>query len=570
MTRIKLLPEAVVNKIAAGEVVERPASVVKELIENALDAGARTIRITVNGAGKKLIRVDDDGVGMERDDLLLAFERHSTSKLQNFSDLDNLTTLGFRGEALPSIAGVSDLEISSRPEGVLTATRVHLRGGKVRAVSEAGAPIGTTVQVRRLFFNTPARRKFLKTPRTELAHISEEIISHALAHPSVAFFYRQEGEMALEAPAAASLRQRLGDIWGKEATEGLLALKSEEDNFSLRGLISPPSRGQTSRKGLSIFVNLRPVQNRMIYSAVLNGYGPRLPQRRYPSGVVFIDISGPGVDVNIHPTKKEVKFSRPAVIRKLVAAAVSNAVREGRPYLKSPRKKIPRPSRVREPVFELGYSDGQKEMDLTEAGSLMETSELFPPETAGFRVVGQVGDSYLIVQSREGMLIIDQHAAHERVLYEKFAKELTGEGIGLQPLLAPINLDPGPRQAALIAERIPLLRQLGIEIEPFGRDAFIITSLPALLNKWGKEELVLNVLGDIEDWEKSPEDPRDAIIIRLACLAAVKAGSRVDGLATERLLEKLFQCRDPEICPHGRPTLIEYGWDDLEKMFGRK
>lgn len=573
MSRVRILPEEVVNKIAAGEVVERPASVVRELIENSLDAGAKTVRVTVRGGGRRLIRVEDDGAGMERDDILLAFERHSTSKLETFSDLEKILTLGFRGEALPSIAAVSDIEFTSRVEGALSASRVHITAGKIKNVTEVGAPLGTTVAVRKLFFNTPARRKFLKTKRTELAHITDEVFSHALASPETGFSYFREESEVFQVPPGDSRAERMRGLWGGEAMKGMLEIHAGKGEISLEGFISHPSRAAVGKKDFYIFVNRRPVNNRMIYGAVREGYGPRLSPRRFPAGSIFITIPGGGVDVNIHPSKKEVKFGDPGLLRKITVEAVREALSESEP--ETPIYVTSRTSEsleIREEAPSSDFGAIQKEIKLEgeetggEVGETDRGEELLPE----YRVLAQAADSYLLVQSRRGLVVIDQHAAHERILYEKFSRVFRTGPVEVQTLLSPINLEPGPRSAAVLEEKIPLLRDMGIEIEPFGGDSFIITGVPALLSGWNREELILDVLEEIQHREKEPSDPREEVIIRMSCLAAVKARQRMGGKASDRLVEELLACDDPSVCPHGRPTMLELSWEELLKHFGRK
>lgn len=331
MPRIKLLPEEVVNKIAAGEVVDRPAAVVRELLENSLDAGATRIEVAVSGGGTRRIRVVDDGGGMERDDLILAFDRHSTSKLERFSDLERISSMGFRGEALPSIAAVSEVRVTTRPGGTLSATRIEIRAGTIRQVTEAGAPEGTEVEVKRLFFNTPARRKFLKTPRTEMARITEEVAAHALANPSIAFSFERDGEKVFILPSASGLKERLADLWGEQAVERLVPVSAAGEEVKIEGWILEPSAAGLLRKGLTLIVNRRPVRDRMLHGAVREGYGHRLARGSHPAGVIVLEISGRAVDVNIHPAKREVRFSRPDLIRALTARAVLEGLsRRGR------------------------------------------------------------------------------------------------------------------------------------------------------------------------------------------------------------------------------------------------
>ncbi len=435
-------------------------------------------------------------------------------------------------------------------------------------MSEAGAPEGTTVEVKRLFFNTPARRKFLKSPPTEMGHVTAEVISHALASPKVSFRLEKDGEVLLETPSAGGLTERLADLWGEETVGKMVPLKGRKEEVGLRGYISPPDRAGTSRRGFYIFVNGRPVWDRMVFAAVRDGYGPRLPHRRYPGGVIFIEMEGRGVDVNIHPTKREVRFSRPALVRGLVAGAVREALREARPvgsfYRPPPTDVSPGVGERTEP-----YRAVQGEIAISQSPSGGREEEA-SPAASDFKIVGQVKKSYVVVQFPDGIYIVDQHAAHERVLYEAFRKALEEEKVEVQPLLSPLPLDLGPRQAALLSERIPILKCLGIEVEPFGGESFIVTALPSLLTGPGREELVLEVIGDVGDWEKKAADPREEIIVRMACAAAVKARDRLAGIELEKLIENLFECEDPTVCPHGRPTILSLSWDDLEKRFGRK
>ncbi|MCX6349276.1 MAG: DNA mismatch repair endonuclease MutL [Candidatus Aureabacteria bacterium] len=565
MSKIRILPEGVINQIAAGEVVERPASAVKELLENSLDARADAVTVIVKGNGLSLIRVEDDGEGMERDDALLAFERHSTSKLKVFSDLEGIATLGFRGEALPSIASVSDLTLTTRAGGSLAATRVHISGGTIRDVTEVGAPVGTTIEVRRLFFNTPARRKFLKSPKTEMGHIVQAVASLALSHPPVSFRLIREGETILDAPPARNLRERIEEIWGREFAGKLIPVDKQEEGISVTGFICPPELCATHRRGLAIFVNSRSIMSRMIVSAAAEGYGPLLPARIYPVGVIDLVLDPGWVDVNFHPAKREVRFGDPAPVRRLTAEAVREALEKAQPGTAffPPRPPAPPPS-VREetapsvPADRLPVAIHPVQGELASSG--------FP----AFRIVGQARGTYIAAETPQGLLLIDQHAAHERILYEEFTEALGGGRIEVQPLLAPLQLDLGPREAALLEEKMAILKSLGVEVEPFGGTSFIVTALPALLAGKDKAGLVLEVLGDIEDWEKEPGDPREKLVIRLACTWAVKAKARLEERNLPVLVERLFRCRTPSVCPHGRPTVLSFEWEEIERRFGRR
>lgn len=571
MNRIRILPEGVINKIAAGEVVERPAAAVKELVENSLDAGASAITVVIKGHGLSLIRVEDDGAGMERDDALLAFERHSTSKLKDFSDLERIETLGFRGEALPSIAAVSDLILTTRARATLAATRVHISAGRIKDVGELGAPFGTAIEVRRLFQNTPARRKFLKSPPTEMGHIVQAVVSLSLAHPAVHFRLVREGETIVDAPPAQDLRERIGEVWGRDLAERLISVAGEAEGISVAGFVCPPDLCATRRRGFLIFVNSRPIANRMIVSAAAEGYGPLLPDRTYPVGVLLVSVDPGRVDVNIHPAKREVRFGQPALVRHLVVAAVSRALGAARRPAPTAPPLPPSPASVpREFPSPAGEEKGREAPSPILAPAPAVQEELASFEAPSRRVVGQARRAYVVAEGPEGLLIVDQHAAHERILFEEFTDAFGRGAVAVQPLLAPLRIDLGPRESALLEERIGDLRSLGVEVEAFGGASYVVTALPALLAEKGKEGLVLEVLGEIEDWEKEPGDPREKIIIRLACAWAVKAKAFLEERNLPVLLERLYRCRTPGVCPHGRPTVIAFSWEDLERRFGRR
>lgn len=567
MSEIRILPEEVVNKIAAGEVVERPASVVKELLENSLDAGADRIEIRISGSGAAEILVSDNGRGMNRHEILLALERHATSKLENFEEISRVSSLGFRGEALPSIAGVSVMEMVSRPVGELSGWRLLISGGRVRDLSETGAPEGTAVRVRRLFFNTPARRKFLKSPRTEWGHILREVTARALIRPDVAFFLDHDGERTFSLPPAADLAQRIRDLWGKEISAGLVAVSPVAGPIRVSGFISGPEDSLRLRKGLFLLVNGRPVQDRMILAALREAAGPRLPRGVIPMGVLKLEVDPEEVDVNIHPAKREVAFSRPRQVRAAVAAAIAAALGANRPVASWSRdaseKAAPELLLSRSPSARFG---SQAELALSSPAP----GESAPGRDWEYRLVGQVGSSYLVVEGPEGMILIDQHAAHERILFEQFSRIFREGAQERQALLSPLPLELDPLGSARLAERAEDLAELGIEVEEFGGGAWVVTALPALLTGKEKEALVAETLAEVAEWETKPADPRREIVVQLACKAAVKAGQFAAPSAGLDLVRKLFAAEDPSCCPHGRPTILVYSWNELALKFGRK
>lgn len=562
MSRVKILSDEVVNQIAAGEVVERPASVVKELLENALDAGARTVRVAVKGAGVKLIRVEDDGEGMSREDLLLALERHSTSKLEKASDLERVSTFGFRGEALPSIAAVSEMEITTRRPDELGGLRVTLSGGVIRELVETGAPPGTVVEVKRLFFNTPPRRKFLKSPATESGHIFRETAARALAYPEAAFSLREEDRDVFSLPLEAGLVERLAGLRGGDASAPFLSVSARSGGLAVSGLVSSPEDSVGYRGHLYLFVNRRPVSDRVIFSAVMKAFSVRLARGRYPSGAVFVEAEPGLVDFNVHPAKKEVKFSRPGKVHDLVKEAVESALR-GVPPVRSfyPLSSPGGPPSAREPA---PLSPAQSELELPSSDE-RPSRPLAPSD----RILGQLRGSYLVVETAEGVLVVDQHAAHERILYEEFRRGLLDAPPDQQALLSPITVELDPVDAPELAARIPLLRSLGIELEPFGRNTFAVTSLPAFLGTRVRREIVADFLAGMGEWGDGPE-PREEAIKSLACREAVKARQNLSAPAGTALWERLRRCEDPSICPHGRPVSLKLGWEEIERRFGRR
>jgi DNA mismatch repair protein MutL len=565
-----VLPEDVASAIAAGEVVERPASVVKELVENAIDAGARRIDIVVEAGGRKLVQVSDDGQGIPQGELTLAVARFATSKLQTAQDLFEIGTLGFRGEALSSIGAVSRLEITTRHIKDSSGSRLTVEGGKAGSAKSVGAPHGTVVSVRDLFFNVPARMEFMRAESTERRHISTLVTRYALAYPEIAFSLQQEDRMSFQSSGNGSRLEVAAAVYGVDVAQSLMALHpmDPESPIQVSGYISPPSVNRSNRNELTFYVNGRWVQDSSLSAAVLQAYHTFLMVGRYPLAIVFIEMAPEGVDVNVHPAKTEVRFRQQSAVFSAVQRVVRATLL----------------GQVTPPQVELGKSwsgagsqpwpDERQELSalrgLEDLGSFQEGL----PGDADMpllRSVGQVGASYLVAEGPDGLYLIDQHAAHERILFEALmAKKGEGE-IQAQALLEPEVVELTPSQFSLVEEQLDTLRGLGFEVEVFGQRSFKVRAVPDLLTGLAPAD-ALRVL--VEDFEED-EDPlaaeiEDKIAARVCKRAAVKAGQVLSLEEQRHLIRQLEQCASPRTCPHGRPTMIHLSVDALERQFGRR
>ncbi|MBW2193852.1 MAG: DNA mismatch repair endonuclease MutL [Deltaproteobacteria bacterium] len=513
MTKIKILPEILSNKIAAGEVVERPASVVKELVENALDAGSSRIIIEVDKGGRTLIRVSDNGAGMSRDDALLAIERYATSKIFKDQDLFAISTLGFRGEALPSIASVSRFSLVTKDEGSAVGTEVVVDGGTVKKVSDIGAPAGTMVSVGQLFFNTPARRKFLKTVNTEKGHIADTVAAFALGRPGVQFKLFHDGKELKSWPAANNPVDRVADVLGKGIANDLHKIEFNDNAVEIAGWVASARITRSTSRGIYIYVNGRFVRDRIIRHALFEGFSGRLMKGQFPMAVLFIKVPYDQVDVNVHPTKYEVRFARQNRVHDAVAGAVSGALRLGdRSEWVTTSSPESRPTvplhRISETVAVFSRAETgalrSKSAALEDSGALRlreeedaaaEQAALWKQKQFGdLRVVGQLHNTYILCESSGGLVLIDQHAAHERVLYEQLKKRSTGTRPAAQRLIVPETIDLGYREAQILEKLIPDLNALGLEIEPFGGNTFVVKSVPALLANREISPLVVEIV----------------------------------------------------------------------------
>ena len=576
MGRIRVLDDAVINKIAAGEVVERPASVVKELVENALDAGAAHVTVEIRGGGKALVRVRDDGFGMARDDALLSLARHSTSKISGADDLFSIRTMGFRGEALPSIAAVSRIEIVTKEKGALSGTRIAVEGGRVGEARDTGAPDGTEVVVRDLFFNTPARRKFLKTEATENSHIAASLMGEALARHWTGFTLVSDGREVLEAPPAASPRDRIAALFGTELAKDLIPLAGAAGGARVHGFVSSPGVTRGNRTAQYFFVNGRPVQDRILSFALADAGDGVLPARRHAVAFIFLEIEPHEVDVNVHPAKREVRFRSGGLVRDLVRNAVSEALR-GTARPAAPPGAFVYESRERAGVVERVPIAAERQEPLPwETGGDAAAGrhpgwEAVPGSAHGLRVVGQVKNLYVICEDADGLAVIDQHAAHERILFEKVMR-CREEGKGeLQRLLIPAVVNLSAHERALAGEYLDALRSLGIGIEPFGKDALKVDQLPACLGALDPGPLLHDVLAGLaaEGRSRAVREGVAAAVAVKVCRAAVKRSDHLRDEELRRLVDDLMRCETPFTCPHGRPTIIRMSAAELDRKFKR-
>jgi DNA mismatch repair protein MutL len=579
---IHILSPEVASQIAAGEVVERPASVVKELVENALDAGAGYITITVDGAGQRLIEVADDGCGIPADELPLAVERHATSKLSRAADLFNIRTLGFRGEALASIGSVSRLTLTSRSQDSELGRRLRVEGGQVHAAQAASAPIGTVVRVEDLFYNVPARLKFLKSDTTERRLIDSLVTRYALAYPKVRFHLAQESRPALQTSGNGERREILAALYGAEVARPMLEVLYEDQGLSIGGYISPVSLTRGHRRDIFFFINGRPVQDAALSAALLKGYHSMLMVGRYPIAALLVEMAPDHVDVNVHPTKAEVRFREP----ERIFAAVQNAVRRAllahspAPGLGDTLRWAPAPSlstfqRQINPAWDMleeppaGFS--QDETPGPAAGALPTSQPALPGQRMPLlRPVGQIANAYLVAEGPDGLYLIDQHAAHERVLFERFMAQRQA-GIPSQALLHPATVELPTHSARLITDQLGLLGKLGFQVESFGPDTFQVRAIPALLSGSDPAAAVRVLVENFEEDETPLQAEQEARIIARVCKrAAVKAGKTLSPEEQRALLLELEACESPRTCPHGRPTMIHLSVDLLERQFGRR
>ncbi len=581
---IKILPENLINKIAAGEVVERPASVVKELIENAIDAGATEIFVEIEQSGRRLIAISDNGSGMSREDARTAFERHATSKIASESDLETIRTMGFRGEALSSIASVSQVTMVTAQKGANAGTVIDIEGGTVRNIADAAASPGTSLKVKHLFYNTPARLKFLKSATTELSHIISAVSHQAMARPDISFRLVHNKKPVLDLPHSIGIRDRAFQIHGGELTENLMEFSGGRDSVRVYGLIAKPTYTRGDRTSQEFYVNGRFVRNASLSHALYAAYADLIMRDRHPVGFIFIDLDPALVDVNVHPAKAEVRFRNQSQIHDLVRDVIREALgSHGRPARQADiggrESGRGHADRVKEAIAD--FTSRTSEYGSTHPLSLGEGAggrdDVLLPRLpvalspAQFYPLAQVHDSFIVAQSNDGMALIDQHAAHERVLFEKFQDQYAAGTIPVQDLLLPVQVEVGHAEKEMLAEYLPELKRFGFLVEEFGGATFVIKAVPALLAGGDYKRLLVDILDEIKVHGKSGKMDalRDEVLSVLACHPAIKVHRRLSKQEMEGLIQDLFACRMPHSCPHGRPTVVRFSMDEIRKMFKR-
>ncbi len=631
MTIVKILPEILSNQIAAGEVVQRPSSVVKELVENSIDAGSKNIIIEIAKGGKSLIRVSDDGCGLLRDDALLSMERYATSKIFTKQDLFCISTMGFRGEALPSIASISKFCIVTRTDRSDIGTKIEILGGKIRDVSDAGAPVGTMVEVKDLFFNTPARKKFLKTDNTENSHIIDTISGMALGNPDIGFRLFINSKLYKNFSSSDSLFSRSINVLGKDTADKLYKLDFKSSEIKIHGFCSNPLVTRSSASKIFLFVNSRLVYDRGFIAAVFKGYQQRIMKGRYPLGAFFIDIAHDQVDINVHPSKREIKFFNPQSVyqqvSKTIADTLSFAQQDIKAYSKvkiipearfefidntfqpeskqNEKQELQFNSVDREPIqpdqvesYQVKFSQTRlnqtdkveqpvKEWHQDTTHSSISSSHKaksepgfspftphspnFTPQTSSLKIIGQTMGTYIIAEDQNALLLIDQHAAHERIVYEKLKKRYKTLNVQSQNLIAPEILELNFKEADLLLEILDDLKALGMIIEPFGDTSFVIKSVPAIIDEKEIKPIVLDMLETGLDKKNqfSKETWLDNCLILMACHGSIRANAALNEEEIKALLFDLENCENSRHCPHGRPIVVTFTKKQMGKLFKR-
>ena len=586
MSRVRLLSDTLASQVAAGEVVERPASVVKELVENSIDAAARSIEVMIRRGGISLMRVTDDGTGMDRDDALLCLERHATSKIRTAADLATVATLGFRGEALPSIASVSRFRLTTREKEAVAGTEVLVAGGKMETVRDGGEAPGTQVEVRSLFYNLPARRKFLRTENTETRNIEHQLYLQAIAHPEIAFSFVRDERIVLQLPATKNLRERIRDLLGNELLARLLEVEpAASGKLRVSGFIGQAGVSRASRAQQFVFVNGRAIESPVIGAALKEGYHTALMKGQFPVTFLFVELDPAEVDVNVHPAKREVRFRDPAGVREAVVAAIRRTLESDReswqeqfraptstdaPFVRPPPAVAPRfispPSD--EAQSRLAVEVEQPPVSMRRA----EPNEQTKGAPSQFQILGVLNKLYVLMENAEGLVLVDQHAAHERILFEELRRRMEEKGVPSQRLLLPQVIELAPRDAEWIERNLATLQKMGLGVEEFGRHTFKLESLPPFLSGADPARLLQDVIESLKSASNSTSPLRlgEDMIAKTVCRHAVKANDYLREPEVEKLIRDLLACELPYCCPHGRPTMIQISLGELEKKFGRK
>ncbi len=578
---IHILADDVVAQIAAGEVIERPASVIKELLENSLDAGATHVRVSLQGDGRKHIQISDDGCGIPSGEAELAFTRHATSKLQKADDLYSIKTLGFRGEALASVAAVSHMTATTRHRDDEIGTQLQLEGGILQQRRAVGTPAGTVLTVENLFFNTPARLKFMKKEATEKRHIAGIVSRYAMAYPQVRLILEQDGREIFRTNGGGSLADVIVGAMGLDHIKNMLEVDDAQGDVRVYGFTSAPRMNRADRSRITLFVNGRWIQDTSLTYAVTQAYHTLLMTGRFPIAVLMIDVPPEDVDVNVHPTKAEVRFRAADSIFSAVQRAVRRAVidQAQTPSLRSRRYTVDendwQPHRQMDmglPLDSPGQHARQHVGETDDPTAIPEGvgAPAIPRTLPLLRVVGQIGAAFIVAEGPAGMYLIDQHAAHERILYEQFMAEYLRRDTIAQFTLAAQTVQVAPDEARLIEERLALLAELGFDLEPFGPNVFVIRSIPAMLSDTDPIEVVAGIVADLEQGNKpGMASIEEKIVLRVCKSAAVKAGQILSFEQMQGIIRQLERCQAPLTCPHGRPTMIHMSTDQLEHEFGR-
>jgi DNA mismatch repair protein MutL len=592
MSRIHLLPEEVASQVAAGEVIERPASVVKELVENSIDAGASKIEVMIRRGGVSTITVTDDGTGMDRDDALLCLERHATSKIRSGHDLAAISTLGFRGEALPSIASISRFRLSTRERDALAGTEVLVSGGKIETVRDGGEAPGTQIEVRSLFYNLPARRKFLRSENTESSHVEAQLHLQAIGHPHIGFVYVNDERTVYQLPAVTNLIDRIRDLNGAALAEQLLEVPATTTGgISLRGYIGKPGVSRSTRAQQIVFINGRAVENTTVHYALREGYHTALMKGQYPVTYLFIEMDPAAVDVNVHPAKREVRFRDPSSVKEAIVGTIRKTIETGRGDWSRTFTPAPPPLPSAAPVPEtLPLIEAREQVTLSRGdwSSLPLTGGGPPPaapipsppaqvktatsDAKNFRILGVLGKLYVLMENDTGLVLVDQHAAHERILFEELRRRMEDQGVPSQRLLIPLTIQVSPRDHDWIMQNTDTLQKMGIAIEQFGAGTFKIDALPQFIRALDPLQLVRDIIDELRQTSTATSKLRlgEDVIATTVCRAAVKANDYLREPELVRLIQDLLACELPYCCPHGRPTMIQISYTELEKKFGRK
>jgi DNA mismatch repair protein MutL len=618
MGRIRLLPETVASQVAAGEVVERPASVVKELVENSLDAGARKVDIVIRRGGISLVRVIDDGCGMDRDDALLSLERHATSKIRSAADLQAVATLGFRGEALPSIASVSRFRLTTRERRAIAGTEIIVNGGKIDVVRDGGEAPGTQVEVRSLFYNLPARRKFLRSENSESRNIEHQLHLQAIGHPQIGFSLVRDDRMLFQLPTAVTLSDRIRDLYGAELLQRLVQISdAASPKVRISGFIGQVGLSRQTRSQQLVFVNGRAIESSLITGAIREGYHTALMKGQYPVTFFFLELDPAAVDVNVHPAKREVRLRDPNGVRQAIVNCIQQTLETARagwqekfrapirPATALPGKPAPDlalrpevsapeeahrdfpslgptvagvvdPGRKRAPASDTaGQASRLPERRSDSAGdapALQGQQRATKAPQRQFEIIGVLSKLYILMENAGGLVLVDQHAAHERILFEELRRRMEEQGVPTQKLLLPQTFDVPPRDADWIERNLSILQRMGIGVEVFGPDTFKIDSLPSFLNVSDAAQFMRKVIDDLKSAGNSTSAMRlgEEMIAKSVCRHAVKANDPLRYPEVEKLIRDLLDCDLPYCCPHGRPTMIQISLTELEKKFGRK